>query len=219
MTEKTRTIQLMKKLIYISLFALSSFSLAETTFSPSSMLRQGCKDLDRRSCKSEITGHCEAVYLASPKASKDCKKISKENVKNICGHIKAKIFKSETECIGVLKDQKNCPTDLQSITQDSVKSLYSCPKLHKSLCKKICGARYDHVEVREFYQTGRQPGVICLDTSSDEVKAGENYSKDPVRTKCTEVHSGVSSWCIGFDYEIGSVKLGAFFKCGGKIRP
>lgn len=181
-------------------------------------MSKGCKDLDRRSCKSEITGHCEAVYLASSKASKECKIISKANVKNVCGNKEAKIFKSETECIAEKKVQINCPPNLKSITQDSVKLLYACPKLHKSLCKNICGARYDHVEVREFYQTGRQPGVICLDTSTDEIKAGEDYGQDPVRIKCTEVHSGISSWCIGYNYEVGSVKLGAFFKCGGKIR-
>ncbi len=209
----------MKKLILLGFYLVSSFTYAETNLSPSSMMGQGCKDLDRRSCKSEITGHCEAVYLASKKASLKCKNISKENVKNVCGDKNAKIFKSETECIGVKTDQKKCPKNLKSITQDSVKLLYSCPNLHKSLCKKICGARYNHSEVREFYQTDRQPGVICLDTSNEEIKAGEHYSKDPVRTKCTEIHSGISSWCIGYNYEIGTVKLGAFFKCGGKIRP
>ena len=207
----------MPQFYFLLSFLFSTSLLASSNLSPSQMQSQGCHDLERKSCKSLLTGHCEAIYLATSKASQECQKISQASLKTICGDDPSNLYPSETECVGSKKIKVKCPKNMKSMTQKDVEHLYACPDLHQELCLKLCGSRFDHSEIREFYQTGRKPGLICLDGSNAIMKTGVAFDQDPVRKKCMDVHTGISKWCINHDYKIGKIKLGAFFKCGAKM--
>jgi hypothetical protein len=185
--------------------------------SPSNMRSSDCNELTRKICKSKNTGFCEAVYIAKDKADKRCLEKSYQNIINVCGTESAKLFSNDKECVGSLSN-KNCPSDLKDLKQSHVENIAGCVHLHKALCKKVCGARYDNIDVRQFFQTGRKPGLLCQDVSIEEVKAGVKYSADSQRAQCQEIHQGNFTWCTNVENSWNGVVFGAFVQCQGRMR-
>lgn len=183
----------------------------------STMRSNGCGDLTRKICKSKHTGVCEAVYVASENASAECKEKSPQNIENVCGDRNAKLFSSDSECVAPVT-ALNCPLEITEIKQTDVERLANCPSVQLPLCKEVCGVRYDYVDIRNFYQTDRKPGVTCIDGSDEDMRNGVAYSEDPIRKSCTENHQGNAAWCVSYNKSFNGVKFGAFVQCVGKTK-
>jgi hypothetical protein len=190
--------------------------VAPVFLSTSAMKQQGCNDVQRKVCKSSKTGYCEAVYIASDSAPQACKDFTPANIEAVCGSENASLFDTDKACI-YPRESASCPKDVASITPDDVKKLYKCPALQKELCVQACGARYDTIDVRNFFQTDRAPGVLCQDTSAEKLKNGVRLTEDDSRKTCTEVHEGVSKWCTNYNKTMSGTNLGAFVQCQGVI--
>lgn len=184
---------------------------------PSTMRGQGCGQLDRKICKSKHSGFCEAVYIASENASPECKSLSPANIEQVCGDREAKLFNSDSECVAPVPSN-DCPKEIGDVRQSDIEKLYSCPAIQPSLCKQLCGSRYDSIDIRNFYQTDRKPGVTCIDGSSEDQRNGVAYNEDPVRKSCTENHQGNSAWCVSYNKSHNGVNYGAFVQCVGKTK-
>ncbi len=184
----------------------------------SNLRSQGCFELDRKICKSKNSGFCEAVYVANKKSSEECKNMTPKNIRNVCGSSNAHLFDNEKDCINA-KPNNSCPENVSMINASHLDILYSCKSIQLELCQKVCGSRYNLIDIRNFFQTNRKPGVACIDVSTNEFKLGTTYSDDKSRVKCLEKHRGNDSWCINYNHEINGINLGAFVQCAGKIDP
>jgi hypothetical protein len=207
------------------LFLFSTLALAQDRnsdikngqpLSSSSMKNMGCNNITRKICKSSKTGYCEAVYVNNPNASEACKNFEPQNIESVCGSSTAQLFDSDMECINPLQGG-NCPRTIQEIETRHVEGIYQCLSIQKDLCREVCGARYDKIDVRNFYQTGRKPGLLCMDETLDQTKNGVNLYQDPSRASCLETHEGVMKWCINYNKSYNGIDLGAFVACAGRI--
>lgn len=177
----------------------------------------GCHDVTRKICKSIKTGLCEAVYIATDKATKECKEtITPQNIENVCGSRDSKLYNSDMECIGPVQG-KNCPAQIDGIKAEHVEGIYQCLSIQKSLCYAACGARYDKIDVRNFFQTEGKPGLLCMDESIENIKNGVSLTEDKMRKSCLEVHQGVMEWCINYNLSYNGVSFGAFLQCAGRM--
>lgn len=172
--------------------------------SKSSMRAHGCHELDRMVCKNEKSRLCEAVYVAKPDASPECKDQTLANIKQVCGTETALLFTNDKECIGAVPDE-SCPQQLNKISKSHIQNIYKCENLHLELCKSVCGPSYSGLDVRNFMQTGGKSGVVCIDGNSAP------------RTDCQEVHQGNSKWCISYNKIINKIDFGFYFQCAGKF--
>lgn len=182
--------------------------------SESSMRSYGCKDIIGRTCKSSKTGYCEAVYVATEKATEECKARTVDNIEKVCGSRNAKIFATSKECIGT---QAEGPPTIRDLKQKDIDRIYLYSKLHGDLCREVCGPRYDATDVRNFRQTGRKPGLACVDSSTEAKKNGTLLLGDRNRAECSEIHRGVYDWCVGYGKNWNGIDFGPFLQCLGKI--
>lgn len=201
------------------IFLLTSTAFAQVSLSPSNMKSQGCNDITQKACRNNKTNICEGVYVANPTATQVCKDYTSVNIENVCGTKDAKIFKTHKECVlSETKVPKKQPKSLSDIKQSDIEQIYTFTKLHKNLCNDVCGARYDKIDVRQFHQTNRKSGVVCLDDSIDDIKNGVKFSDDAMRYSCLETHAGVFKWCINYNKSLNNVDFGAFLQCAGRIK-
>ena len=99
----------------------------------SNLRSQGCFELDRKIYKSKNSGYCEAVYVASKKSSEECKNMTPENIRNVCGSSNAHLFDNEKDCINA-KSNRACPEKISMINASHVEILFSCKSIQLELC-------------------------------------------------------------------------------------
>ena len=97
-------------------------------------------------------------------------------------------------------------------------NLYKKTSLHKKLCNSLCGKRYNKIEIRDGFQVESNKIVVCLDTSTEELKNNIKYSKARNFNKCDETHGGsLGEWCISYNKKYKGINLGAYLQCAGLI--
>jgi hypothetical protein len=153
-----------------------------------------CSNLVRKVCKSPRTGACEVVYVAAEQSSAVCRRLSWRKIETVCGAPDAKLFDTDAECVTPgrsapeaersrpaavdrappieqprvqPRQDAQCPVSFSSIRQRDVAQIASCMAIQKDVCRNVCGARYDTLDVRNFGQTRGQPGLLCQDTSTE----------------------------------------------------
>lgn len=209
----------MKNLLVIGVFVLGSVQAhagyALVPLSKSSLRSKGCEDITQKFCRDK-QNNCVGVYVATEKASQKCKSITPNNIELVCGIKTAHLFDTSKSCVLEEAPKPISPKSVETLTQNDVNKIYLYTDLHKEICSKICGVRYDGIDVRNFIQTSSKPGLLCIDDSVDE-KNGMKLSEDEIRMNCTEKHRANDSWCVTYDRVFNHVSYGAFLQCMGKI--
>jgi Bacterial protein of unknown function (DUF945) len=114
--------------------------------------------------------------------------------------------------------QTPCPSTFAGLQQRDVPNIAACTAFHNDVCRQVCGARYDKLEIRDFNQTSGRPGLLCQDTSMEPMKNGVSFISDPARASCLEVHEGMFRWCTNYNKTVGGIDFGAFVQCQGQIK-
>lgn len=140
-------------------------------------------------------------------------------MENTCGDKNAKLYNTGKECIlaHTKLNPNKSPKTIQALKKSDIEKIYSYVDLHKDICREACGARYDLIDIRNFFQTERKPGLACSDQNLNKIKNGINLKDDPQRKSCTEIHSGVFRWCINYNKVLNGIDFGPYIQCAGRL--